>query len=276
MDPAKTVLDHILVDVRAALEAAKTKQPLRELKARLPDAPQARPLSKALRQKTFSLIAEIKAKSPSVGSMRPENQKAALPAYEACPAVSAISILTNETHFGQGIDFLAKARERISKPILRKDFIVEEYQVVEARAFGSDAILLMANVLDAARLQGFYDLARELGMTALFEIHTEEELALLPTDAEIIGINSRKFKSQSGFVLGGKNSAQDFSINLSAFDLVKKLPPQTLRVAESGLDAGNVSGITEHFQAGLVGTSLLRDPRGVEAALNDFLKALPA
>ncbi|MFV0416257.1 MAG: indole-3-glycerol phosphate synthase TrpC [Chthoniobacterales bacterium] len=269
-----TVLDRILDDVRAALNETKTKRPLREIKARLLDVPPVRSFTEALRQNTFSLIAEVKAKSPSVGEMRPENLKAALPVYESCPVVSAVSILTNERHFGQSIDFLEKARPEITKPLLRKDFIVEEYQVSEARAFGADAILLMANVLDAARLRGFYDLARELGMNALFEVHTEEELSLLPHDAEIIGINSRKFKSRDGFVLNGENSSQDFSVNLSTFDLVKKLPDQALRIAESGLDADNVRDLTRDFHAGLVGTSLLRDPRGIEVALQDFSQAL--
>ena len=161
----------------------------------LPDAPSHGALAAS-----FGLIAEIKERSPSVGPMRAENVTDAPDAYDESPIVAALSVLTNAHHFGMDIERLAAIRSRVTKPVLRKDFMIDEYQVREARAFGADAILLMANVLDAPRLAGFHDLARELGMEVLFEVHTEEEIALLPTDARIVGINSRKFKSTTGFV----------------------------------------------------------------------------
>ena len=268
----KTFLDEILLDARAELDATKARRPLAEIRRMVPDAPSIRPLAAALSEK-FCLIAEIKERSPSVGPMRPANVAGAAHAYEGSPVVAAISVLTNHIHFGMDIERLSAIRRTSSKPVLRKDFIVEEYQVREARAFGADAILLMASVLDRARLRGFYDLARELGMDALFEIHTEEEISALPRDVRVVGINSRKFKAKSGFVGKQGASETDFSLDYSAFELAEKLPPGALKVAESGLSPENIAEVRERFDAALVGTSLLRDPRGVRDCLREFEEA---
>lgn len=273
-----TILDRILADVRVEIDEAKRLRSLADLRAMIGDAPPVRPLKAAL-ETSFGLIAEIKACSPSVGPMRAENVAEAPAAYEESPAVKALSVLTNERHFGGSMEHLQQIRSMVSKPVLRKDFILEEYQVREARAFGADAILLMASVLDAARLKGFYELTLELGMEALFEVHDEEEVAALPTQVRIVGINSRRFKApeeSAGFAaVGGQGSSQkDFSIRLDTFDLVDCLPAGTIRVAESGLDAGNVASVAEKFQAALVGTSLLRDPAGIRAGLSAFEEAL--
>lgn len=268
-----TFLDEILRDVRDELAAAKAQCPLAEIRRMLADAPEIRPLPAALGN-DFRLIAEVKERSPSVGPMRAANVAAALPVYQASTQVAAISILTNNVHFGMNIGRLAGARVQVSKPLLRKDFIVDEYQVREARAFGADAILLMANVLDARRLSGFHDLARELGMEALFEVHTQEEISRLPRDARVVGINSRKFRSDSGFVGKSGRSETDFSLDYSAFALADRLPANVLKVAESGLSPKNIAGFSKGFAAGLVGTSLLRDERGLPACLAEFEQAL--
>lgn len=239
----------------------------------LADAPPPRDFHSALAS-SFGLIAEIKERSPSVGPMRVENIAAAPAAYEESPIVRALSILTNTHHFGMDIGRLASIRAQVTKPVLRKDFIVDEYQVREARAFGADAILLMANILDAARLAGFHDLARELGMEVLFEIHTEEEIALLPAGARVVGINSRKFKSTTGFVGATGASASDFSLSFDAFDLADKLPAGALHIAESGISPGNLALARDRFDAVLVGTSLLRDPAGIRACLSSFESSL--
>ena len=229
----------------------------------------------------FGLIAEIKASSPSVGAMRAENVNEAPDAYEASPIVKAISVLTNKRHFGGSMERLQSIRGHVSKPVLRKDFIFEEYQIREARAFGADAVLLMASVLDAARLKGFYELALELGMEVLFEVHDEGEVAALPKIAKIVGINSRRFKASvesSGFAAVDQkgSSEMDFSIRLDTFELVDRLPEGTIRIAESGLNAGNIATVRGKFHAALVGTSLLRDPSGVRSGLFAFEQALLA
>jgi indole-3-glycerol phosphate synthase len=271
----KTFLDDILADVRAELDSTKARRPLAEIRRMVSDAPTIRPFPAALSER-FGLIAEIKERSPSVGPMRSQNVAEAASAYEESSVVVAISVLTNQTHFGMSVERLAAVRTTSSKPVLRKDFIVEEYQVREARAFGADAILLMANVLDPARLAGFYDLARELGMEALFEVHTEEEISALPRDARVVGINSRKFKANSGFVGKQGSSQMDFSLDFSAFELAEKLPAGTLRVAESGLSPQLVIQVSERFHSALVGTSLLRDPRGIRASVEEFADVINA
>lgn len=270
----RTILDEILEDVRAEVAAAKSATPVAELHKRLSAAPPTRNFAEALSQPGFGLIAEIKRRSPSVGPMREENVQDAARTYAASPAVRAISVLTNRTHFGQGIEDLATIRASVSQPVLRKDFFIDEYQIVEARAHGADAILLMANVLDSTQLRDFHALARELGMEALFEIHTRDEIDLLPDSAKVVGINSRKFKSTSGFVGASGSSEKDFSLEFSAFDLVDCLPAGCVRVAESGLSPDNLPSVATKFHAALVGTSLLRDPRGIAACLSDFEHAI--
>lgn len=268
-----TILEQILKDVQAELVSTKRKRPVVELRALAVDAPPVQPLDQALAN-SFGLIAEIKEKSPSVGPMRFQNVQEAPLAYEESGVVRAISILTNVPYFGMSIERLGEMRKMISKPILRKDFILEEYQIREARAFGADAVLLMANVLDASRLRGFYDLTRELAMEALFEIHTAEEVDLLPWDAKIVGINSRKFKTDSGFVGISGASKTDFSVDLTVFQLREKLPPEKLCIAESGLSPATISQVRTKFDAALVGTSLLREERGVRAGLEEFERAI--
>ncbi len=272
----KTILDEILVDVRAEVSSAKQSTPLSEIRARLADAPPTRDFGAALGRGGFGLIAEIKRRSPSVGPMREENVNSAAATYAASKHVRAVSILTNRTHFGMGIEDLAKLRATLPQPVLRKDFFIDEYQILEARAHGADAILLMANVLDAVQLRDFHQIARELGMEALFEIHTLEEIAMLPASARVVGINSRKFKATSGFVGASGSSQKDFSLEMSVFDLVEHLPAGCLRIAESGLAPETISSVSSKFDAALVGTSLLRDPRGIAACLADFEQAIEA
>jgi indole-3-glycerol phosphate synthase len=237
------------------------------------DAPPVRSLPASLGG-GFGLIAEVKACSPSVGAMRAENVADAPRAYDESPIVRVLSVLTNSRHFGGSMERLKEVVGKVSKPVLRKDFIISEYQIREARAFGADAVLLMASVLDASRLKGYHELVLELGMEALFEVHDEDEVLALPPSARIVGINSRKFKAPDGFVGATGSSEKDFSIRLETFDLVDRLPTGTIRIAESGLDAGNINSVREKFHAALVGTSLLRDPAGVRVGLEAFESAL--
>jgi len=271
----KTVLDTILEDVREELAAAKLRRPVADLRSMCADAPPPRGFAGALAS-GFGLIAEIKERSPSVGPMRRENVADAAFVYAESPIVRAVSVLTNERHFGMSVERLAPIRNQVPQPVLRKDFFVDEYQIREARAFGADAILLMANVLDPARLAGFHSLALELGMEALFEVHTEDEITQLPASARVVGINSRKFKSDSGFVAAGGASETDFSLDLSVFRLAEALPEGSIRVAESGISPQTIDSLTNAFDAALVGTSLLRDERGIRACLADFESALGA
>ena len=271
-----TILERILPDVRRELDEARAAVPLEEVKRLAAAARPPRDFAAALTAHGFGLIAEWKHRSPSMGEMLAGNVLAAPAAYENSPVVHALSVLTNRTHFGGTVEDLARIAAASSKPVLRKDFILDPYQIYAARAAGADAVLLMANVLDAAQMAALHELVLELGMEALFEVHEEKEIDALPGTARIVGINSRKFKSRDGFVAAGQNADEDFTLDFAAFELAESLPAGCVRVAESGVTPQSVAPLARHFDAALVGTSLLRDPRGVEAALQDFAGALAA
>jgi indole-3-glycerol phosphate synthase len=178
------------------------------------------------------------------------------------------------------IDQLSRIRPLVRKPILRKDFILKEYQIYEARAFHADAILLMANLLSKSQLQKFYDLAQEYGLDVLFEVHEESEIEKLPEGVRICGVNSRKFmathrwkytKLRLWLGLGKSSTAPDPSVELQTFSLIKKLPKDTIRVAESGVKPNKMQEISNMgYDSVLVGTSILKAPSGVESILSEF------
>jgi indole-3-glycerol phosphate synthase len=269
-----TILERILPDVRRELDDARAEVPLGEVKRLAAAARPPRDFAGALTARGFGLIAEWKHRSPSMGEMLAGNVLAAPAAYEHSPVVHAVSVLTNHTYFGGTVGDLARIAATSTKPVLRKDFILDPYQVYAARAAGADAVLLMANVLSAGQMASLHELVLELGMEALFEVHEENEIDALPATARIVGINSRKFKSREGFVAAGEKAEEDFTLDFAAFELAESLPAGCIRVAESGVTPQSVAPLARHFDAALVGTSLLRDPRGVEAALQDFADAL--
>jgi indole-3-glycerol phosphate synthase len=213
-----------------------------------------------------------------------ENVDAAPLVYAQSCAVRAVSVLTNTSDFGMGIEDLSRIKAIVSKPILRKDFIFEPYQVYEARAFGADAVLLMANVLDRAGLKRLFGVATDLKMDVLFEAHTREEIESIPSGARIYGINSRKFKASTrwtftkAFValgLGGSAKAPDLSVDLETFSLIQHLPKDSIKIAESGLKPSKLPEIAAMgFDAVLVGTALLKAPNGIARMLADFEQAI--
>ena len=165
--------------------------------------------------------------------------------------------------------------------MLRKDFIFDEYQVLEARAFGADAILLMANLLAADEMERLYAVTRELGMDALFECHDREQIAQVPAGAVIYGINSRTFAVGSGqyaeaLERRAAGAQQDFTTDLSRFDIGEHLPPHAVKVAESGIHPHTIAAVRDEqgYHAALVGTSLLMAERGIESELAAFERAL--
>jgi indole-3-glycerol phosphate synthase len=279
----RTILDDIMVDVRREVAAARAQRSSAELERMLADAPPVRSFAGTLRR-GFGLIAEIKERSPSQGPMRTENVTAAPAAYEASPLVHCLSVLTNASHFGMSMERLRDIRRVGTKPVLRKDFIFDEYQVREARAFGADAILLMANLLTAEELQRLHDLARSLGMDVLFECHDEEQIYALPASAVLYGINSRSFAVRGEDYAAARaqraaGSRQDLTTDLSRFEaLASHLPPHAVKIAESGVYPENAARLRDDlgYHAILVGTSLLTSPAGIEAELAKFTQALAA
>jgi indole-3-glycerol phosphate synthase len=287
MKPTETILDQILVDVRRELAEAQKRLPLSELQARIADAPPLRPFPQALRAE-FGLVAEVKERSPSHGPMRAQNVAEAPTAYEQSAIVRGISVLTNATHFGMSIDRLLKVKLATTKPVLRKDFIFDEYQVYEARAFGADAVLLMANLLEVDEMRRLYCIVRDLGMEALFECHTREQIDQVPAEAVLYGINSRTFDARKNTLglgryaissmLGRLGSDKDLTIDESRFELGQHLPAQAVRIAESGVHPNTVAALRDDlgYHAALVGTSLLSAAHGVIRELELFECALHA
>lgn len=280
----RTVLDEIVDRVRTRLAVDKIQHPVENLKSMIADAPPVRPFADALRTQ-FGLIAEIKRCSPSQGSMRHQNISETTCAYQKSNVVRALSVLTNRDDFGMSVDDLKVIRPLSEKPILRKDFIVDEYQIYEARAFGADAILLMTNVItDLSQMKRLFELCQNLGMDALFECRSKEEIDSVPSGARIYGINSRKLKAKK--ILGVSRytlarltrylGGPDSSIQLESFELARHIPSFAVKVAESGVGPNDIAAVRGkyHYNAALVGTAILNAPTEIEATLELFSRAL--
>lgn len=257
------ILQEILKNKASEVQEAKSRRSMAIVKALAESADPPRSFHEALKQKSevVRVIAECKRMSPSAGVIRPSYDPVGIAlSYERAGA-AAISVLTDETYFGGKLQDLMKVREAVAVPVLRKDFVIDEYQIYEARAAGADTVLLIAGVLDLAQLQYFIEISRELEMEPLVESHSEAELALaLKTDGHIIGVNSRNLKS--------------FGVDLNQLgDLGQKTSqahPERLLVAESGIKSANdIEQMTSMgYKAFLIGESLLRQPDCEQALLH--------
>jgi indole-3-glycerol phosphate synthase len=171
----------------------------------------------------MKVIAEVKRSSPSKGSLSAITDPAALAEQYQIAGASVISVLTEERRFKGSLADLTAVRSRVSIPILRKDFMVDEYQFFEARAHGADVVLLIVAALAKSQLRDFYDLATDLGMAVLIEVHTADELErAMEISPRIVGVNSRNLKT--------------LEVNPAAFaELIPRIPNEVIRVAESGI-----------------------------------------
>jgi len=249
--PKGNVLHEIVKNKSAELERSKSSMPLRKLRALCRDRTQGpRDFSGAIRrQGRLSIIAEIKMASPSSGRIVSGKGYADMArAYQGSGFANAISAVTERRYFGGELGSIEAIKGAVSLPVLRKDFIVDEYQIYESYAAGADAILLIAAILDRATLKGFIEIAEGLGMPCLVETHDAPQIdRALSAGAKIIGINSRD--------LG------DFSIDKDLFgSLAPRIPQGVTRVAESGIETAEDSRRLRRAGADaiLVGTSLLK------------------
>ncbi len=249
MPATGSVLDEIIAGVREDLARREASLPLPELLAHLDDAPAPRDPMPHFRARGSSVIAEVKRRSPSKGALADIPDPAALAAAYARGGAAAISVLTEERRFGGSLDDLRAVRAAVDTPILRKDFIVETYQLVEARAAGADLALLIVAALDDDTLRRLHDEASELGLTVLVEVHDEAEAErAVALDAELIGVNSRNLKT--------------LEVDPAVFArLAPQIHADVVKVAESGITSvADVAGFVAHG-AGvvLVGEALVKD-----------------
>lgn len=252
-------LDPIVEARREAVAVARSTTPVEALEDRLPLAPAWRDFKAALMKPRPSIIAEIKRRSPSAGAIRPAAQASQVAETYYGAGARALSVLTEPNHFGGHIDDILTARDRVPLPVLRKDFVVDPYQILESRVAGADAVLLIVAVL-GERTGEFVERAAEAGLDALVEVHDEAELrAALDAGAEIVGVNNRNLTSL----------AVDLSV---AERLLPLLPDDVVGVAESGVekraDAARLG--RAGADALLIGSALMRaeDP---STKLREFL-----
>jgi len=252
------IVDGVRKDARERLQ--KTPLTLLVEKISVSPPPSSLAHSLALPEKP-RIIAEIKRSSPSAGPLRPELVPAVLAKSYQEAGAAAISVLTEKNYFRGSLDDLRRVKETVRIPVLQKDFILEPYQVYEARAFGADAILLIAALHSQEMLKELFSLADSLGLSVLLEIHDETELekALL-TGAGIIGVNNRNLTT--------------FEVDLkTSFRLLPMIPEDRIKVIESGLKGrDDIKRLMEKgASAFLIGESLLRAPEPAAALANLLL-----
>ena len=218
-----SVLDSIVAGVREDLAVRMAGVTYSEVERAALDAPAALDPMPAFRTPGLAVIAEVKRRSPSKGDLAPIPDPASLAASYAAGGAAAISCLTEERRFGGTLADLDAVRGRVRIPVLRKDFMVDDYQFFEARAHGADLVLLIVAALDDIELDRFLRLSTDLGMTALVETHTEEEVdRALAAGAELIGVNNRNLKT--------------LQVDIATFaGLSERIGDKAVRVAESGI-----------------------------------------
>ena len=248
-----SVLDSIIAGVREDL--AQRRLPLAQIHESVSSQPKPLDAYSFLRRNPMNVIAEVKRASPSKGDLAPITDPAALAARYHEAGAAAVSVLTEKRRFGGSLADLDAVRSTVDIPVLRKDFMVDEYQFYEARAHGADIVLLIVAALSQSQLKDFYDLSRELGMAALIEVHTHSELeSAMEIDPVMVGINSRNLKT--------------LEVDTQVFtELLPRIPGSLIRVAESGISSR--ADVIEAAQAGasaiLVGEALVKSGDPISA-----------
>lgn len=238
------ILARIVEHKHAELASARTR--LAELERRAAARTDFRDFRAALTANPPSIIAEIKKASPSKGIFTQDFNPSSIAQGYAQGGAAALSILTDRDFFHGSLDDLKSARASAPVPVLRKDFTIDEFHVIEAAAHGADAILLIAALLDAPTMRRFRELAAQFRMAALVEVHDESELdAALDSGAEIIGVNNRNLHT--------------FEVKLeTSLRLAEKIPSRVVKVAESGIESREDVRRLSGFDAFLIGEHLMR------------------
>jgi indole-3-glycerol phosphate synthase len=256
-----SVLSSIIEGVREDLVARRL--PMGQLQEALETAPAVRDCLPSLLTSEISVIAEVKRSSPSKGALASISDPAGLAATYEEAGAQIVSVLTEQRRFGGSLADLDAVRKAIDLPILRKDFMIDEYQFYEARAHGADVVLLIVAALSKNQLEDYFLLSTELGMRSLIEVHTHDELErALEISPEIIGVNSRNLKT--------------LEVDARAFaDLIPQIPSTIARVAESGISSRAEVVFAQECGATaiLVGEALVRS-ESPSVAINQLLGRL--
>jgi indole-3-glycerol phosphate synthase len=243
------VLDQIIEGVQEDLAERKKQVSLNELMVKISEVKPAIDVLPSLQSSKLSVIAEVKRSSPSKGALAKISDPAELALRYQAGGATAVSVLTEGRKFGGSLADLDAVRSAINIPILRKDFMVDDYQIFESRAHGADIVLLIVAALSDLQLSEFYAIAKSLGMQVLVETHTLGEVErALSLDPEIIGVNARDLTT--------------LKIDLGAFDkLARAIPAGKIKVAESGISsvAEVISYRNSGAEAILVGEALVKD-----------------
>jgi indole-3-glycerol phosphate synthase len=243
------ILERIVAAKRLEIERRRDEIPQQQLEARLPKAPPVRDFRAALeRGPGLGIIAEVKKASPSAGVLRADFDPVAIARIYEAGGANAISVLTDEPFFQGHLAYLTAIRQAVAPPVLRKDFIIDAYQVVEARVAGADAVLLIAEILDGSELQALLGQIHALGMHALVELYDRANLPrVLDAGAKIIGVNNRDLRT---FVTSLEHT----------IELASALPADCCLVSESGIRTRDdmlrleAAGV----KAALIGETLMR------------------
>ena len=248
------ILQKILAVKVEEVAAGKTRASLNELKARIADLPACRDFTDALKKRAAAsadaVIAEVKRASPSAGIIREDFDPAAIARSYQAGGASCLSVLTDEQFFKGHANYLVQARAACDLPVLRKDFIIDPWQVWETRALGADALLLIVAALDDAQLAGLSTLGQDLGLSVLVEVHDQSELErALAVPGELVGINNRDLHR---FV-----TDLDTSLRLAPH-----VPKDRLVISESGIHTpDDIARLRAgHIGAFLIGESFMRQP----------------
>ena len=254
----KDILKDILIQKHMEVKKAKQRTPLNALQA-ISELPECRSMKNSLQASCSGIIAEYKRKSPSKGWFKTKEGATVIPTAYAQNGAAALSILTDETYFGGQLDFIRQVRPTTNCPILRKDFIIDEYQLYESRIAGADAVLLIAAVLSLKKCENFIQKAHELGLEVLLEIHDEYELPYVDLQPDMLGVNNR-------------NLGTFYTDVRKSFRIAPLLPNDQLWVSESGISSPDTVRALRKagFQGFLIGEAFMRqsDPA---IALQNFI-----
>lgn len=258
----KDILSEIIANKRFEVDLQKQAISMEQLQEGICDAPASRSMKQALASSASGIIAEFKRRSPSKGWIKQEAlPEEIIPSYVAAGA-TALSILTDEKFFGGSLKDIRTARPLVEIPILRKDFIIDEYQLYQAKIVGADAVLLIAAALEHERCNELAEQAHELGLEVLLEIHSSDELAYIDKKIDMVGINNR-------------NLGTFFTDVENSFRLAGQLPQDAVLVSESGISDPEIVKRLRlaGFRGFLIGETFMKTQQPGET-LQNFLQAI--